>query len=251
MRAILLITLGLMLVFGCTGAPAEQPPAQQPPVQPPPQPPVTPPPSEDDGSMTCEEWCPTQPHIQCVGQWDISGTYPDCVCGFVCDVEEVEEDEPMEEELEPIGAWNNDSIQVMLEDGLAKVRTQYMHTASGQFTTASYTWKRIHRDSIPGAIQAIEAPASDMKFDGTVIDSVQGSAFSIFAAGTTDIYGLVIFDAMVTPLDGYTGSDAFDIDYFSTLIDKDLRDCWVTEKIIERNANGPVTTYYFECSKAV
>jgi hypothetical protein len=123
-----------------------------------------------------------------------------------------------------------------------------MHTASGQFTTSSYTWKRIHRDSIPGAIQAIESPASDMKFDGEVIDSVQGSGFSIFAADTTQIKGLVVFTDLVTILDGYTGSDAFDIDYFSTLIDKDLRECWVSEKIIERNANGPVTTYYFECN---
>src|SRR4030095_2455408 len=34
--------------------------------------------------MTCEKYCPTQPHIECVGKWNISGTYPDCSCGFIC-----------------------------------------------------------------------------------------------------------------------------------------------------------------------
>ena len=38
-------------------------------------------------AMTCEKYCPTQPHIECVGKWNISGTYPACSCGFVCDVE--------------------------------------------------------------------------------------------------------------------------------------------------------------------
>ena len=50
-------------------------------------------------------------------------------------------------------------------------------------------------------------------------------------------------------LDGYTGSDAFDIWYFPDIIDKDLRDCWVSEKIINKNENGWVSTYYFTCEK--
>lgn len=33
----------------------------------------------------CESFCKTQPHIMCVGYWNISGIYPDCNCGFVCD----------------------------------------------------------------------------------------------------------------------------------------------------------------------
>jgi hypothetical protein len=250
MKAIILIITGMMLVFGCTGGPAEQP---EPPAQPPPeQPPVTPPPEEENDTMTCQEWCPTQPHIQCVGSWDISGIYPDCVCSFECDVQEPEENESTEEELEPFAEWNNNSIQSMLEMGLADIRSDYLHTASGQFTTDTYTWKRIHRDSLPGAIEASDSPASDMKFGGEVISSVQGSGFSIFTAGgTEDIYGLVVFSSLVTPLDSYTQADAFDIDYHSTLITKDLRDCWVTDKVIEKNEHGHISTYYFECFAAV
>jgi len=34
--------------------------------------------------MTCEEYCSTQPHIMCVGEWNISGEYPNCNCQFTC-----------------------------------------------------------------------------------------------------------------------------------------------------------------------
>ena len=40
--------------------------------------------ADSEPSMTCQEYCPTQPHIQCVGHWEISGTYPNCNCNFVC-----------------------------------------------------------------------------------------------------------------------------------------------------------------------
>ncbi|MEM2974193.1 MAG: cupredoxin family copper-binding protein [Candidatus Micrarchaeia archaeon] len=39
-------------------------------------------------TMTCEEYCPTQPHVMCTGRWSISGTYPNCVCLFICDTKE-------------------------------------------------------------------------------------------------------------------------------------------------------------------
>jgi heme/copper-type cytochrome/quinol oxidase subunit 2 len=59
---------------------------------PPPPPPANnttqPPPANNTTKLTCEEFCPTQPHIQCVGAWNISGTYPDCNCGFTCDIQE-------------------------------------------------------------------------------------------------------------------------------------------------------------------
>jgi len=37
--------------------------------------------------MTCEEYCPTQPHVQCVGTWSISGSYPDCICNYTCETQ--------------------------------------------------------------------------------------------------------------------------------------------------------------------
>lgn len=35
-------------------------------------------------SKTCEEYCKEQPHILCVGEWNITGEYPNCNCQYVC-----------------------------------------------------------------------------------------------------------------------------------------------------------------------
>jgi hypothetical protein len=34
----------------------------------------------------CQSYCLMQPHIECVGHWEIFGTYPDCNCKFVCEM---------------------------------------------------------------------------------------------------------------------------------------------------------------------
>ena len=36
-------------------------------------------------SSGCEGYCAGQPHVMCVGQWSISGVYPDCQCQYLCD----------------------------------------------------------------------------------------------------------------------------------------------------------------------
>ena len=33
---------------------------------------------------TCEDYCLTLSHVECVGEWEISGTYPSCVCDWKC-----------------------------------------------------------------------------------------------------------------------------------------------------------------------
>ena len=38
----------------------------------------------EEPKISCDEYCESQPHIQCVGNWNISGTYPDCKCQFIC-----------------------------------------------------------------------------------------------------------------------------------------------------------------------
>lgn len=65
MKLLALLALGLLLVAGCTSAPPEKPPA-------------------NNTTMSCSQYCLTQPHPQCVGEWKISGTYPSCVCSFEC-----------------------------------------------------------------------------------------------------------------------------------------------------------------------
>ncbi len=52
--------------------------------------------------IICENYCKEQPHIECVGEWNISGEYPNCSCKFTCNVEEVTEQTPEEDvSIEP------------------------------------------------------------------------------------------------------------------------------------------------------
>ncbi|HLE05805.1 MAG TPA: hypothetical protein VI790_00475 [Candidatus Nanoarchaeia archaeon] len=39
---------------------------------------------EGEVELTCDDYCTSQPHIQCIGSWAISGEYPDCACAWNC-----------------------------------------------------------------------------------------------------------------------------------------------------------------------
>jgi len=49
-------------------------------------PPVTPPANQstNDSTMDCNKYCLSQPHVQCAGTWNNSGTYPNCTCSYIC-----------------------------------------------------------------------------------------------------------------------------------------------------------------------
>ena len=34
--------------------------------------------------VSCADYCPTTPHTECVGYWNISGSYPNCGCEYTC-----------------------------------------------------------------------------------------------------------------------------------------------------------------------
>ena len=36
------------------------------------------------GCESCLTYCVKQPHVMCVGHWEISGEYPDCNCEYIC-----------------------------------------------------------------------------------------------------------------------------------------------------------------------
>lgn len=56
---------------------------------------------DNNDEITCEEYCAEQSQVQCAGEWNITGIYPECNCGFICDTEEPEPTvEPQQEEVE-------------------------------------------------------------------------------------------------------------------------------------------------------
>ena len=268
MRRFLVLVLGMLLLFGCLAAPQEQTNNPQPSV-----PNTTPPAGNTNQSNpppSCSEYCMSQPHVQCVGAWNISGAYPDCVCGFAC---ETNASNPQTNNTQ--GGNNNTqtanssqtnnasepaspppgyttiptdrSVSQMIDDELARIKDDFYSTHDGSFTENSYRWERI----VPLGDSLSTAPASDVKFGDQAINSIEASAFIVFqnnADNSRDTYGVAIFRARQTPLDNYSPNDMFDIYYFPQMINKHLRDCWTDTRDYNIDEKGDwLITYRFQC----
>jgi hypothetical protein len=200
---------------------------------------------------SCDSYCRGLPHIQCVGSWNISGTYPGCVCGFDC--EATGQNASGQNPDEPIATPTNLTPKEMVQNGMARQKSDFYLSNTGVYTEKSYTWLREGSDG--GGFLGGTAPPTDVLFDGTTITSIKASGFTVFdneAGGSDKAYGLAIFNETHTALDGYTGSDTFDITYFPSMIDKDLKDCYVYTKDFNVDAHGGwLLTYYFKCARAV
>ncbi|MBD3210657.1 hypothetical protein GF318_04725 [Candidatus Micrarchaeota archaeon] len=262
MRGIIVFAALSLLLLGCTG---------------------------NGEQMTCEEYCKTLPHVQCVGHWNISGTYPECTCQYVCETQEQEEppenvtEEPEQNETtepeqneteepeqnqtgepgqnetqedgddyEPLAETTNKTIGEMMEDVMEDLRTDFYSENSGSFQMDSFTWRRIQENYSAGDIVFDEAPSSDVEFDGTVIDTIKASGYYVFTETEEDwseAYGFAIFRDAATMLDTYTGTDAFEVWYFSDLSEYELDNCWIYEKVLQRDegTGAYISTYYFQC----
>ncbi len=248
-----LLLLGIaLLVSGCISSPQAQnqtpPPAQN---NTPPQPPPNTTPA-----MSCNDYCITLPHVQCVGSWKISGTYPSCVCTYECAQSPpnatngtVAPPQPPE----PLATPTNKSVSDMLSDAMASLRTNFYKSHSGTFNEKSYTWQRQPAPS--GGITFDMAPASDVLFDGKGIDSIRASGFYVFTNADDDSQtsvGVSVFQAKATLLDNYTGSDVFKVGYFPPSIGYNLTGCYVTTKDYEIDPQSNwYLTYVYSCEKAV
>jgi hypothetical protein len=241
-----------VLIFaGCT-ANQGKPPEPQNPV---PAQNQTPPPNGGT-PMSCSQYCITLPHTQCEGEWKISGTYPNCVCNFECKMQPPPPANNTTEappEPEPLATPTTKSVSEMMDDGLERVKSDFYKANDGSFDEKTYTWLR--QPAPQGGIVFDQAPYTDVTFDGKSIQSIQASGFAVFddkASTFKEAYGLAIFKAKSTPLDNYTGSDAFNVYYFPQMIDKQLKDCWVYTKDYNVNpASEWFITYFFRCEKVL
>lgn len=199
-------------------------------------------------NMTCDAYCRSLPHIQCVGTWNISGTYPGCVCGFECDVSG---DDGADAPEEPLAVPTDLSVQELLQGDLEKQKGEFYLSNTGVYTEKTYTWLR----EGTGGYLGESAPPTDVTFDGSHISSILASGFTVFendAGGADQAYGVAIFNDTRTQLDGYTGSDTFDVGHFPQIIDKELRDCQVYTKDFNVDSDGGwLLAYYFKCARAV
>jgi len=249
--ALLAIALALF-AFGCAGSqPAAPAPAAP--------------------STTCGEYCPTLQHANCSGEWAVSGVFPGCNCTYNCPstpappppnatvpgpaqnvTPPANQTQPANvSPAQPSAPTTGKSISQLLADGLDSARMKFYGTNSGTFRESRYTWLQSPENASPGEIQMNSA--NDVKFDNASIGSIDASGFVAFTnadTGARAAYGLAIFSASATPLDGMAG--AFPVDYFPPVIDKDLRLCIIYDTVRQTARDGgPLVTYYFRCGDFV
>ncbi|MBN1169405.1 hypothetical protein JXA56_00090 [Candidatus Micrarchaeota archaeon] len=234
----LILFASLIILAGCTTTETPEP-------QPVPQEPA----------MTCEEYCPTQPHIQCVGQWNISGTYPDCICEFICDVGEAEpiieepEAPPVDEPMNgtDVVPRTDKSLKEMLDDGILESKIRFFSENDGSFRTMEYKWMRSNvPDAGPGDISFDNVALTDVKFDGESISSIRGTGLVVFEEGSTaKARGIIIFLDKSTSLDG---RNSFDIEYFPSVEHRYMETCSVQSKDLSMDLEGNwISKYFIKC----
>ncbi len=257
MRYALLFALGIaLLAAGCTGS------------QPAPAAPAT----------SCADYCPMLQHADCNGSWEISGSYPLCTCAFACATPPANQSQPPANQSTPPAnvtppaqnasapanppppanvstpALPVTTVSQLLNDALDSGRDEFYRNNDGSFRESTYTWLRAAAAAPPGEIQ-ITAPATDVKFDGAAISSIAASGFTVFTDVSIDeavAYGAAVFRARSTPLDNYSSTDLFIIDYVPGVIRGDLRDCRVySREYAVDSAGGWLVSYLFRCGTVV
>jgi hypothetical protein len=254
--ALALLFVASLLLLGCTGG-AEQPPAQQPPSQPvqnASQNATTQPPPPQPPAMTCRQYCGTKPLPACNGEWNATGTYPDCTCDYVCYVPTPRNDTNLTTPEEPILPYPIDeTVAEMLDSGMKKLQSEFYRTNSGSFIEKSYTWARIPVDTDLNDISFGASPGGDVKFDNKTSADIVASGFTVFEDSESHhrtTYGLAIFKAKRTLLDDIPPASMFSIDYFPPDIDKELRDCVSYGKDYYSTPGGDwFVSYSFICWK--
>lgn len=242
MKEVILL-LGLLFVAGCTSeVPVEKP-------------------------ISCIDYCPTIPHVQCVGEWNISGNYPNCQCDYVCETsEEIQEtpkvetpkpeesqeqvqDEP-EKNISTDFPISNQSIDEMLDNGIMKLRVEYLNSHDGTFETTEYKWKFSDLKGVhPGDIVFDQAPSTDVTFDSKPITSLRGAGFLVFESGSdSDVKGILVVLDKETELDK---KSTFDIEFFYSKEHRNMESCTITSHDLSKDNKGNwVSKYFLECLEA-
>jgi len=258
MRLFIIAAFGLLALMGCL---ATTPYSSQPasPQQPAPQSQQPPANITENQTPTCGEYCLSQPHIECVGEWNISGTYPLCNCAFVCSIETPPENKtnetppaepPKPPATPPPIIQINKTANQLLEEGMAKLKGDYYAGSTGLVREKSYTWARVPANSTSDGIPlGVSAPATDLDFSGETIPGIMASGFIVFEhEDGTEVYGLAIAKGSTTVLDGYSEGRNFYVSYAPYPIKKEIWGCHISSKEHYTNAQGEaMAEYFFRC----
>jgi hypothetical protein len=142
-------------------------------------------------------------------------------------------------------------VDTLLTDALSSARIDFYSGNSGSFQENKYVWVRTPVQAAPGELEGT-APASNVKFNGAAIESIEASGFIAFTdtgTGVSRAVGVAIFGANSTPLDGLGN---FTVVYSPPIINKSLGICNIYDTVRQENTGGgPLLTYYFRCDGVV
>lgn len=157
--------------------------------------------------------------------------------------EEPQETPPVEEPEEPSVPLTAKTASELLDDALDEQMSDFYKDHSGTFTESTHRWVL----TPPADGSLVGTPASEVKFDGEAISSIQAAGYIIFEKdGNEDVYGVAVFNAQQTMLDGMFSP--FDVEMF---YGRDLGWCRVTQKdIYQWSSGGFVSVYQFGCESA-
>ena len=141
-------------------------------------------------------------------------------------------------------ASTSKTAEELLDDALDALMSDYYTDHSGMYQENRYRWIA-HVPEGDGSL--VTSPASEVEFEGTVIDSVRAAGYQIFEKdGDEDVYGAAVFNQQQTMLDNWFSP--FEIELING---RDLEWCRVTEKdVYQWSSGGFVSVYQFECESA-
>ncbi|MGV8085754.1 MAG: hypothetical protein ACP5N9_05900 [Candidatus Bilamarchaeum sp.] len=191
---------------------------------------------------SCLDYCQSQPHIQCVGQWSISGSYPNCNCNFECTQEEAPQPPPTPTpnvtnsppiqnttqtvdttpttnqtvEPQPTRRTLNQTIVSHQE----KIRRDFYNRGfDGRFTENKYTWMYFEesnpQNGVPiGSVNAPKVRRNGYLLNGTrAISSIE---YTDENTRTRYAYAVVVLQTNRSGISENLGEDdSFDIQYGS------------------------------------
>ncbi|MFZ5501269.1 MAG: hypothetical protein ACOY58_05080, partial [Candidatus Micrarchaeota archaeon] len=141
-------------------------------------------------------------------------------------------------------AATDESAADLLDSALAEWMRDFYLDHSGTYTEGRFSWTRSPSPS-DGTLTA--SPASQVKFDGKTIESVQSLGYLTFTDknGALSVYGAAVFSSEQTLLDGLFSP--FDVD----VAGRNLSWCQVAKKdTYQSTAGGFLSVYRFECEYA-
>jgi len=254
LNIILMVILGAMLALGgCLQTQIQSPGQTQPPA------------GKGTTQKTCGEYCPTLPHIECVGKWNISGVYPDCICAFECEKQQetggtvqpnataqnggtANQQPPAE--ISPYATLPPRQETDIIDGAIQGIKSAFYNVHSGTFSENCVSWAA-QAESGPGP-QEIGLTAPNVLFEGKSIDGLRASTFCVFKNSedkSSTIYGMAVFRSKTTKLDEQ--SYLFDVSYPPVFSPDLLRDCSVFARDYNLNENRNLTiTYSFTCVSA-